>query len=233
MNMIATTPVTGKTLPGFFRRISTVQEADWQSDWGHPYAFKWSDEVFREQVVHWLVGSDKRQTDYAGKDLLRWLLYRFRAAQFRRTAPMGTGFTGHRWIWATHAEVSRATGLSEHQIRRAVDRLEGRGLVRQVSDYALNHVPHYRPSTDLFRACRILTMLTDDDCIDALHPQADDDYAKDLQKTHALLRAEFHDNLRAMVQGFAASKAENRAAVLLNDFLEHMQRAFALVEERA
>jgi len=164
----AVTPGALISLSDFYRGLGNASAADWQQDWGHPYFFLWADEVYREQVLSWLVASGTRQADHAGKDMLRWLMYRFRVAQFRRNAPVAGDFTGHRWIWATHAEVGRDTGLSERQIRGAVDRLESRGLVVQASDGAMNYVPHYRPTDDLFRACLGLTMLTDEHAVEVL-----------------------------------------------------------------
>lgn len=96
---------------------------EWNDDFGHAYFWSWVDDIFREQVIHYLLDSDKRQTDYAGKDMLRWLFTRWRKAQ-RRLKPkdMPDDFRAYRWSWSTPAEVTADTFLSEHRIRRAVHR---------------------------------------------------------------------------------------------------------------
>ena len=219
------------TLSAFYAGLATATSADWHENWGHPYFFLWADEVYREQVLSWLVASGTRQADHAGKDMLRWLLYRFRVAQFRRKAPVGGDFTEHRWIWATHAEVGRDTGLSERQIRGAVDRLESRGLVVQASDGALNYVPHYRPTDDLFRACLGVTMLSDEHAVEVLSVglrldgQSLDDFVAHLIKAHKIMRTSFHDDLRAMVQAFAVSREPHRAVTLLDAHNRLVERA--------
>lgn len=230
---VATEPPTNQaTLMNWYLGVATASELNWLPAFGHPYAFHWADEVFREQVIHWLTCSDTRQTDYAAKDLLRWLLYRFRVAQRRRVA-MPPDAAPRRWIWATHAEVTQATGLSESQIRRAVDRMEARGLVRHLSDYALNYVPHYRPSGDLFRFCRIVTLHTDPDCVAMHAPEYEPvgEYEKFLRKAHGVLTTAMHSELREAVEAFARGEAGSRVAVFTGHYNKLLGKATEAAED--
>lgn len=233
MNKIAESNMTGNPVSAFLDNTHCSRILDWNDEIGHPYFWPWADDIFREQVIHCLLDSGKRQADHAGRDMLRWLLYRFRTAQRRRRANnMPDDFRAYRWTWATHAEVTADTFLSEDQIRRAVDRLEARGLVRVVVDSRLRWVPHYRPSNDLFRVARALTMFSDWEVVV--------DYNRVMDPTRS--REESGDYLRSflsimrrgplldMVRDFAVSDAPDRAEAFIVEFGAAMKAAEAELE---
>ncbi len=139
----------------FYPNLDTVTELNWpgSEEWGHPYKFAWHDDVTRDRVVNCLCRDNEGRTDLPTAQVLRYLLWLFRAAQYRKKPKLGDWFDKRRWRWVTNTEAMTDTGLSERQLRRAVKILEERGLIRVVREYSLNNVPHYRPSADLFRLC--------------------------------------------------------------------------------
>ncbi|WP_158569179.1 hypothetical protein [Pseudotabrizicola alkalilacus] len=241
MTNVAPTNRKINPLTAFYAGILKATESDWPKDddqntYGSPFAFCWADDQFRDQIISWLLHSaGKRQTDYAGREVLRYLMFRFRVAQHRKRASgMSADFRGHRWVWATHAEVSRLTCVSEQSVQRAIRELERRGLIHQVYDYALNNVPHYRPSADLFRLCRQVTLPWDKKCIKA---QCEGAKAAEYESlldhwanAHVLLVNTFHDDLRALVRAFGQENTPGRMKTFADGFNSLLERASDLAD---
>lgn len=208
----------------FHGNLSLKIPSDWPKEWGHPFAFKWLDDVQRDKVVNWLCQNDEGQTDLPVAQVLRWLLWIFRAAQYRRNTILGEWFDRHRWRWAINAEAMQATGLSEKQLRRAVGILERRRLIVVVRDYKINNVPHYRPSPDLFRLCVLLCRYSDSTYLTGFvelsagthyvtptEISADDDY---LRSGASRLFKQHYDEARKLVVDFAKNPDLDRFAQL-------------------
>jgi len=224
-------------LIAFYKRIYEVTEADWPKDndqiLGNPYDFKWADELFRDQIISWLVHSaDNRQTDYASRAMLRYLMFRFRVAQPRRNAKgMSSDFKTHRWVWATHTEVSRLTDMSEQTIARAVKELQRRELIHYVYDYSLNNVPHYRPSSDLFRLCRLVTACWDKHFLEAVSGKpVETEVLDQWANAHGLMVSTFHDELRALVRAFGEADPANRMVQFYDSLQGIMVKVLGLAE---
>lgn len=228
MTKLAESQITGNPVSAFLDNTHCERILDWNDEIGHPYFWPWVDDIFREQVIHCLLDTGKRQADHAGKDMLRWLLYRFRKAQRRRrAADMPEDFRAYRWVWATQPEVTADTFLQKSTLRRAVDRLEARGLVRVVVDSRLRWVPHYRPSNDLFRVARALTMFSDWEVVvdynRVIDPRRSPKESGEYLRSYLSIMR--RGPLLDMVHDFAISEAQDRAQVFIDGITVAMQDA--------
>ena len=204
----------------YFKGICKRTPAGWPSNKyfrSNPFAFPWHGEEFREQFTHLMVTDFSGRTNGPAKDLLRWLLYRFRHAQFRRDNPPHP-FRDHRWVWHKNVEVKRKTGLSDYQLRTALACLKERGLVVQAYDSAVsNFRPHYRPTNDLFRAAHLVCLLTNDDYINtkrAYHSRSEfRDWMSAILEYH-------YEELRLALLTFSNSNNRGRAIALEASFAE-------------
>lgn len=219
----------------FYEELHSNTVFDWPKEWGHPYAFKWADDIQRDKVVNWLCQDESGKTDLPVAQLLRWLLWMFRASQYRRRANLGEWFDRHRWRWATNADAMQDTGLTLKQLRRAVAILEARGLIRVVRDYRLNNYPHYRPSADLFRLCRYLTRYTDAEFLSHWVSNMSEKGVTSsalaggddlLRSAGSLIHTRYFDEARRLVVAFAMSKAAERFDILWRDWTPIERRAF-------
>lgn len=183
----------------------------------------------RDKVVNCLCLNKDGQTDLPTAQVLRYLLFLFRVAQYRRREKLGDWFDRHRWRWATNAEAMADTGLSERQLRRAVAILEERGLVRVVRDYKLGNVPHYRPSADLFRLCVYMCRYWNSEFFDGwiiasagdgMTVTASDALARDKELKHcgSRLFAKHFPEVQAIIGAFAVSKDADRFYRLTEDW---------------
>ena len=204
--------VQDETIDAFYDNLKERAEMHWNNDWGHPYFWPWPDDHFREKVIHQLCATDGRQTDYAAKDLLRFLLYSFGAAQRHRKTQMGNGFSVHRWRWFFNEEITQATGLNRDQIQRAGNRLEERGLIVRCTDNRLGYVPHYRPTTDLFRACSYMTLWSNQAAM--LRMDLDPSDAEFCRKQMLRASRQHFDVFAAAINRFAQSREPERFVVL-------------------
>lgn len=221
----------------FFANLHSNQSFDWPEEWGSPYAFKWANDVNRDQVVNWLCPTEDDKTDLPVAQVLRWLLFLFRAARYRKVR-LGDWFDQQRWRWVTNEEAMQQTGLTLKQLRRAVAILEERGLVRVVRDYKLNSVPHYRPSADLFRLCRYVTQYTDEEVLEkySLSMGAGSRYgvaASDIRAADARLRkgssviyTQHCEEVQQLVMAFARSTDADRFVTLRDGWDQVAARAF-------
>lgn len=198
---------------------------------GHPFAFAWPNDVFRDQVVQWLLLSDSRKRDFAGETLLRWLLYRFRVAKRRRKGSVPARFPiTYRWVWAQHAEISRDTGLSADQIRRAVEKLKERGLIETWWSFDVNNnLTHFRPSEELWRALMVLTIPVHPHYVETQYQDRND------QKWHRAVFSDMtrHDweALRDIVAAFGRSRGEDRVTRLARAFVALWRAALVVADK--
>lgn len=203
--------VTEGEIINYFNGIERNTSANWPLNGEyHPFKFPWVNEEFREQFIHCMVTDSKGRTHHAAKDLLRWLMYRFRVAQYRRDNPPAP-FNGHRWVWHKNSEVQRKTGLSDYQLRSAVAFLKNRRLIIQVYDSGVsNHRPHYRPTNDLFRAAHIVCIMSNEPLLWALYRARPDELYEDMDH---ILTERYAEVAAALVQ-FAESSDRGRARAL-------------------
>lgn len=203
----------------FIGNLATSTLRHWPRHLGHPYDFKWVSQEYRELVLHWLTKPVGGRTDYPAKDVLRWLLYRWRCAAYRTKPPL-PNMKRHRWVWFGLEEMARNTGLEERHLQKVLTRLEERRLLVRVYESGAMHHTHYRPHADLFRACVLLTFMTNDTIMtdywwgeNTNGTISEDDQAYLRDAVHHCA-TELHDEMHRAVSQFVASDDPNRAVAL-------------------
>lgn len=216
----------------FFGEIGKRTISSWPKDChlGNPFAFPWYDELVREQFIHLMATDLNGKTNHPAKDLLRFLLFRFRVAQVRRDNPPEP-FKGHRWVWHKNGYVQRWTGLSDYQLRTAVAFLRDRGLVIQDYDPAVsNCCPHYRPTNDLFRVAHTLCFWTNIQFVGALNGYTPmEQHREQMQE----VINDHYDDLSDALLEFANSDSRGRARRFFNRFMDLIDHVLGSDQDEA